>query len=108
MTSVTLACIFAGIFFAAFITLWFYRSFQKLSAKCKSLNAMSEQVQFHRKLYMQERGGENEAAARNIYENKLMVYRKMEQDYNALLKKPMHRIPGCVMGFGFSSRAEKL
>jgi hypothetical protein len=108
MTSATLAFLFAGICFAAFVTLWFYVSFRELSAKRKSLYAISEQVQFHRKLYMQERGGEYETAARNIYENKLMVYREVEQDYNALLKKPMNFIPGCIMGFSFFSKAGKL
>lgn len=107
MTSATLACFFAGICFAAFVILWFYVSFRELSAKRKSLYAISEQVQLHRKLYLQERGGEHEAAARNIFENKRMVYREVEQDYNALLKKPMHLIPGCIMGFGFFSKAGK-
>jgi hypothetical protein len=108
MTSATLACFFAGICFAAFVTLWFYVSFRELCAKRKSLYAISEQVQFHRKLYMQERDGEHEVAARNMFENKLMVYREVEKDYKDLLKKPMHLIPGCIMGFSFFSKAGKL
>jgi len=48
---------------------------------------------------MQERGGENDAAALKILENKLLVYREVEKSYNALLKKPMNRIPACIMGF---------
>lgn len=107
MTLATLACLFAGICFVAFVTLWFYVSFKELSAKRKSLCAISEQVQLHRLLYMQERGGEHEAAARNIYENKLMVYREVEKDYYALLKKPLNLIPGCFMGFNFSLKAGK-
>lgn len=107
MTSAMVACLFAGICFAAFVTLWFYVSYRELSAKLKSLCAISEQVRLHRRLYMQERGGEHEAAARNIYENKLMVYREVEQDYNTLLKKPMHFIPGCIMGFSSLSKADR-
>ncbi len=48
---------------------------------------------------MQERGGENDAAAQKILENKLMVYRKVEKDYNALLKRPTYRIPAYILGF---------
>lgn len=47
---------------------------------------------------MQERGGENDAAAQKILENKLMVYRKVEKDYNALLKRPTYRIPAYILG----------
>ena len=108
MISAMLACFFAGIFFAAFVTLWFYMSYRELSAKRKSLYAIKEQVQLHRKLYMQESGGEHEAAARNIFENKLMVYREVEKDYRDLLKRPMHLIPGCLMGFSSFSKADKI
>ena len=88
-----------GICVATFVILWFHTSFRKLSAKSKSLEAISEQVQFQRRLYMQERGGCNDAAAQYILENKLIVYREVEKDYKALLKKPVHRIPGYIMGF---------
>jgi hypothetical protein len=74
-------------------------SYKELSEKRKSLTAIGEQVQIHRKLYMQERGGDNDAAAQTILENKLMVYRGVEKDYNTLLRRPMNRIPGYIMGF---------
>ena len=35
---------------------------------------------------MEEHGGENDAAAHMILENKLMVYRQIENDYNALIR----------------------
>lgn len=65
----------------------------------KSLDTISEQVHMHRRLYMQERGGENDAISLNILENKLMVYREIEKNYNSLLKKPINRIPAYIMGF---------
>lgn len=99
MTASTLGWFIAGICVTAFVTLWFTVSFRELSAKRKSLAAIGEQVQMHRRLYMQERGGENDATAKNILENKLMVYREVEKDYNALLKRPMNRIPAYIMGF---------
>ncbi len=99
MTTGILGWVIAGICLLAFIILWFSVSFRELSTKKKSLAVISEQVQVHRKLYLQERGGENDAAARNILENKLMVYREVERDYNALLKKTMNRIPAYIMGF---------
>lgn len=99
MTADTLGWFIAGICVVAFVTLWFTVSFKELSAKRNSLEAISEQVQMHRRLYMQERGGENDAAAKNMLENKLMVYREVEKDYNALLKRPMNRIPAYIMRF---------
>ncbi len=99
MAVATLGWFIAGICVTAFVTLWFIVSFRELSAKRKSLETISEQVQMHRRLYMQERGGENDAAAQNILESKLMVYREVEKDYNTMIKRPMNRIPAYIMGF---------
>jgi len=99
MTTGLLGWFISGICVLAFVTLWFIVSFRELSTKRKSLTAIGEQVQIYRRLYMQERGGENDTAAQKILENKLMVYREVENDYNLLLKRPMNRIPAYVMGF---------
>ena len=99
MTEATLGWFLAGICVTAFVTLWFVMCFKELSVMQKSLDNISEQVQMHRRLYMQERGGENDAISLNILENKLMVYREVEKNYNALLKKPINRIPAYIMGF---------
>jgi hypothetical protein len=99
MTVAALGWFIAGICITAFITLWFIVSFRELSEKRKSLDAIAEQVQTHRRLYMQERGGENDAAALNILENKLMVYREVERDYDGLIKRPINRIPAYILGF---------
>jgi hypothetical protein len=99
MTAATLGWIIAGICVVAFVALWFTVSYRELSAKRKSLEAIREQVQIHRRLYMQERGGENDAAAQKILENKLMVYREVNKDYNVLLRRMMHRIPSYLLGF---------
>lgn len=99
MTATMLGWIIAGISVAAFITLWFTVTYKELSVKRISLKTISEQVKVHRRLLMQERGGENDTAAKYILENKLMVYREIEKDYNTLLRRPLNRIPGYVMGF---------
>ncbi len=99
MFAATLGWFVAGICLTAFTILWFSVSFKELSAMKKSLNLISEQVQIHRNLHMQERGGENDATSHNILENKLMVYREVEKSYNELIKRPMHRIPAYIMGF---------
>jgi hypothetical protein len=99
MTAATLGWLIAGVCVVAFVTLWFTVSYRELSAKRKSLDAIREQVQIHRRLYMQERGGENDAAAKKMLENKLMVYREVERDYNVLLRRLMNRIPSIFMGF---------
>ncbi|NLO10802.1 MAG: hypothetical protein GX129_13180 [Clostridiales bacterium] len=108
MTEATLGWFIAGICVTAFVTLWFIVSFKELSAMQKSLDTISEQVRMHRRLYMQERGGENDAAAQKIFENKLMVYRETVKNYNALLKRPMNRIPGYIMGFSLKNKEGEL
>lgn len=95
----TLGWFIAGICVTAFVTLWFFVSFKELSAKQKSLDTIMEQVQIHRRLHMQERGGDNDIAAQRILENRLMVYRELEKSYNKLLKRPMNRLPAYIMGF---------
>ena len=99
MTLATLGWLIAGICVVAFVALWFTVSYRELSAKRKSLEAIREQVQIHRRLYMQERGGENDAAAQKVLENKLMVYREVEKDYNTLIKSLINRIPSYFMRF---------
>jgi len=99
MITASLGCFIAGICVTALITLWFVVSYRELSEKRKSLDTINEQIYMHRRLHMQERGGENDAVAQNILENKLMVYREVEKDYIALLKRPLNRIPSYIMGF---------
>ena len=99
MTVAILGWFIAGIWVTAFVTLWFIVSFRELSAKQKSLDTISEQVHMHRRLHMQERGGENDTASHKILEHKLMVYREIVKDYNILIKRPMNRIPAYIMGF---------
>jgi hypothetical protein len=99
MSTATLGWFIAGICLAAFVTLWFAVSYKELSTMQKSLDTISEQVHMHRRLLMQERGGENDAGAEKILENKLMVYRELVKKYNVLLKRPINRIPAYIMGF---------
>lgn len=108
MTTGTLGWFVAGICVAAFVTLWFIVSFKELSTMQKSLDTIGGQVKMHRRLYMQERGGENDSAAQKIFENKLMVYRQAVKNYNALLKRPMNRIPGYIMGFSLKNKEGEL
>jgi hypothetical protein len=99
MTAATVGWLIAGICVMGFAAMWFTVSYRELSAKHKSLESIKEQVQIHRILYMQERGGEHDAVAQHVLENKLMVYRDVEKDYNAMLKRMMNRIPSYFMGF---------
>ena len=107
MIVATLGWFIAGISVTAFVILWFTVSYKELSVKRKSLNAIGEQVQIHRRLYMQERGGENDTAAKKILDNKLMVYREIEKDYKTLLKRPMNRIPGYIMRLKLNNNKSK-
>lgn len=102
MTSAILAWFVAGICMTAFVTLWFYVSFKELSVKRDRLEAIDEQVQLHRIFYMRERSGENNAVAKNILDNKIIVYKEVAKEYDALLKKPINYIPAYIMGFRYS------
>lgn len=108
MTLATLGWLIAGVCVVAFVALWFTVSCRELSAKQKSLDSISEQVQIHRRLCMQERGGENDAAAQKVLENKLMVYQEVERGYKALLKRPMNRIPSFVMRFHTAEKGRRI
>lgn len=108
MSTATLGWFIAGICVAAFVTLWFLVSYKDLTAMQKSLDTISEQVHMHRRLYMQERGGENDAAAQKILENKFMVYREVKKNYNTLLKRPINRIPAYIMGFSHKHKESEL
>ncbi len=88
----------AAVCLVALVAVWLSASIRELLAKKQRLDDISEQVALHRKLCMRERGGEHDAAAQNMLSSKLMVYREVARDYNALLKKPMHRIPSLILG----------
>ncbi|MFV0342559.1 MAG: hypothetical protein ACK5JH_06645 [Anaerocolumna sp.] len=107
MTITTLGWFIAGICLMAFVQLWFTVSIRELSAKKKSLDSICEQVQMHRRLSLQERGGDNDLAAQNTLESKLMVHRKVEKEYNQLIKSPMYRIPAYIMGFHKAGKDKK-
>lgn len=108
MTAAAIGWFLAGIYVTAFVTLWFIVSYKELSIRQKRLDNIGEQVQMHRRLHMQERGGENDAAAQKILDNKLMVYRELEKEYNSLIKRPMNRIPAYFMGFHPTGRERRI
>ena len=99
MTTATMGWFVAGICVCAFLALWLVVSYRELAAKRRNLDAIREQVDYHRKLCMQERGGELDPAAQNILENKIIVCRELEKDYRRTLRNPFYGIPGCLMGF---------
>ena len=95
----TLGWFIAGICFTGLIVLWFSVSYRELTAKRLSLETIGQQVKLHRSLCMQERGGDNDAAAQKVLSGKLIAYSEAEKEYNALLKKPMNRVPALLFGF---------
>lgn len=108
MTTAALGWFVAGICFTAFIILWFWISHREIYAKRCNLDAISEQVKMHRKLFMQERGGTYDESAQNVLTNKLIAYGKTEEEYNALLKKPFHSIPAFILGFRPTEKTNRL
>lgn len=99
MTAAMLGWFAAGVCLTAFIVLWFGISYRDLLVKRKSFELIEKQVQMHRKLYMQERGGPNDAAAKNVLKSKLLACKEAKDAYNQTLKTPLHRIPALMMGF---------
>ena len=95
----TLGWFIAGIFFAAFITLWFVSSYKELTEKRNSLVAIGEQVTLYRKLCMQERGGINEISSQKILSAKIAAYNEALKEYELSLKKLKNYIPAYMMGF---------
>lgn len=108
MATAVLGWFIAGICFTAFIILWFWVSYREIYVKRCSLDAISEQVTMHRKLFMQERGGTYDASAQNVLSNKLIAYGKTEEEYNAMLKKPLHCIPAYILGFRPTGKTDRL
>lgn len=99
MTIEAMGWIVAGICACMLLTLWLVVSYRELAGRRKRLEDIREQVDYHRKLCMQERGGELDPAAQNILENKIIVCREMEKEYHRALKKPLYVIPGYLLGF---------
>lgn len=99
MNMAVLGWFMAGVCVAALIGLWFWVSGRELLAKRRSLEAISEQVQLHRKLLLQERGTPHDASAQNVLSGKLIAYSEVEKEYNVMLKQPMHRLPALFLGF---------
>lgn len=99
MTTDAMGWFIAGICVCAFLALWLVVSYRELAGRRKKLDAIREQVDYHRKLCMQERGGELDPAAQNILENKIIVCQELEKDYNRALKNPLYAIPGYLLGF---------
>ncbi len=106
MTAGMLGWFIAVVCLVALAAVWLSASIRELLAKKQRLDDISEQVALHRKLCMRERGGEHDAAAQNMLSSKLMVYREAAREYNALLKRPMHRIPCLILGLRPEGRTD--
>ena len=98
MTTAALGWFFAGICFSALIFIWFGTSYRELSAKRRNLDAISEQIAMHRKLFMQLRGGPDDASAQNVLASKRIAYGEAKKNYDATTNNLLHYIPAYVLG----------
>ena len=94
-----IACFFAGICAAGFVTIWFTTAFKELSAKRNSLADLQEQYRLHQGLASQAREGPNARSADGMLETSRMLCGEAAKSYNRILNKPMNRIPALLMGF---------
>ena len=107
MISSILGWIIAGICLAALVLTWFVISYRELIEKRSSLESIIEQIKLHRSLYMQERGSENNTAARSLLDNKIIVCREVAREYDAFIKKPINLIPAHIMDFNSSEKLKE-
>lgn len=91
--------IIAGISTIAFLSLWFVTSYRELSHKKQEVVAAAEQVKMHRTLRLKECGSSNRQAAKRMLDTSYMIYMETVKGYNSVLKKPINRFPGFIMGF---------
>lgn len=104
--SAMISYVLTGFFATAFISLWFAVVYHVLSKKQGEVVAINRQLQIHYSIYRQERGGPKGDAAKRMLETSRMIYRESLHDFNMVYAKPMNRIPGFVMGFGFLKEEE--
>ncbi len=98
MTAIV-ACFIAGLSTAAFLTLWFVISYRELAHKKLGVAAAAEQVQMHRTLFRQARGGPDAKTAKRMFDTSRLIYAEAAKCYNNTLKKPIYLFPGLIMGF---------
>lgn len=94
-----IAYLIAGLSTAALLTLWFVIAYQRLALKKQGVVAAAEQVQMHRNLFRQARGGPDAKAAQRMFDTSRLLYEEAAKCYNKTLKKPIYRFPGLIMGF---------
>lgn len=97
--TVFFACLIACISIAGFVTIWFTTAYAELSAKRDSLADLDEQLHLHERLYSHAQDDVDARYANGMVETSRMLCREASKSYNRILRKPMNRIPGFLMGF---------
>ncbi len=94
-----IACLIAGICAAGFVTIWFTTAYRELWVKRTSLADLREQMCLHERLFSQVRDGPDTQSAARMLATSRMLCREAAKTYNAVLHRPMNRIPALLLGF---------
>lgn len=81
------------------IAIWFITTYLILSRKRRAVAGIKEQVNMHRKLYLQECGSENEQAAKRMLDTSRFLYEEIRREYNNTINKPGYHFTGYVLGY---------
>ncbi len=100
---VVIAYSIAGASLAAVITLWFVSAHQVLSRKKAEVTDAHDQMRMLRDGFDQVRGSQEERAARRMLDTSRKICEETEKSYHKILRKPIYRFPGYIMGFRTSA-----
>lgn len=99
--TVIIACFIAGICAIAFVSLWFFVTYHKLTDQYREVSAAIEQRKLHYSIFLQQFGSSNELTAKRMLDTDQKIYREAVYAYNRFYTNPFHRLPGFIMGFRY-------
>lgn len=94
-----ISTILGSVSMTALLMVWFVHTYQVLSRKKQDLIYADEQVRLLRTSFREAESGPEEASAGKMLETSIRIYDQIEGAYHQSLQKPMHQIPGFLMGF---------
>lgn len=84
---------------AGLMTVWFVSAYRELAKARRSVANATRQVQLHIDGQAQVRGGPYEAAAVNSLSISRTIYREAIKNYEAVINKPVNRLPALLLGY---------
>lgn len=89
----------AGLSTVSLLLLWFISTYKVLLCRRNAVCKAQEELRLHEDGYREKFGGAEEHTAKHMMETSTLIYAQITAAYNKSLRKPIHRLPGFVMGF---------